>query len=243
MQNTTCETCNLRNLDCFKPIDDKTLGFINEFKVKELQLNASEVLTAEGEISNKLYTIKSGWAYRYSTLSDGRRQILNFLLPGDFVGLQAELDLPMQYGVEALSDCIICVFPKKNIMQLYKNHPNLAHDLTWLAAHSELIIDENLVSVGQRNALERIALLFISLYKRADLLGLVKLKRFEFPLSQQHIADAMGLSLVHTNKTLAKLKKLDLFEFKDQHLTIKQYEKLKRLADYYAIPTRKRPLL
>lgn len=243
MKNSNCDTCPLRNLECFKPITNKTLDFINQFKARETSLASKESLTREGEICNELFTVKSGWAFRYSTLSDGRKQILNILLPGDFTGLQAELDKPMQYGVEALTDCTVCVFPKKKLMSLYKNSPNLAHDLTWLAAHNELIVDENLVSVGRRNATERIALLFISLYKRADLLGLVKAKGFDFPLTQQHIADAMGLSLVHTNKSLAKLRKLDLFELDGQRLTIKQYEKLKRLADYYALPSKQRPLV
>jgi CRP-like cAMP-binding protein len=243
MKTNDCKTCQLRNLDCFTPVSSKTLNFINQFKTREISLNSHEVLTLEGETSNELFTIKSGWAFRYSTLSDGRRQILNILLPGDFTGLQAELDKPMQYGVEALTDCTVCVFPKQNLMSLYKNFPYLAHDLTWLAAHNELIVDENLVSVGQRNATERIALLFISLYKRTAQLGLVESKGFDFPLTQQHIADAMGLSLVHTNKSLAKLKKMDLFEFDGQRLIIKQYEKLKKLADYYSLPLRQRPLV
>lgn len=109
------------------------------------------------------------------------------------------------HGVEALSDLSLCLFPRDALWELHRAMPRIGFDVTWLAAQEESLVDENLLSVGWRSAEERIASLLIILYKRAAALlpqggtgGVV------FPLTQQHIADSMGLSLVHTNKTLRR---------------------------------------
>ncbi len=112
------------------------------------------------------------------------------------------------HGIEALTDVQLCVLPRRDVWALFGAMPGLAFDVTWLGAREESIVDENLASVGRRTAAERVAALIVALYKRAKLLGLVEDDdSFDFPLTQQHIADALGLSLVHTNKTLAKLRR------------------------------------
>jgi CRP/FNR family transcriptional regulator, anaerobic regulatory protein len=185
-----------------------------------------------------------GWAFRYRTLSNGKRQILNFLLPGDFIGLQEKLGAHSSNGVEMLSDARLCRFPSDRLWDLYRNHPSLSYDITWIAAHEELIVDENLVSVGQRTAAQRIAMLIIHLYKRAESVGLKDVDgTVPFPVSQQHMADALGLSLVHTNKTLGRLARQGMFTIRDGRLTIGKPETLKQLADYFSVPLRGRPLI
>ena len=144
-------------------------------------------------------------------LPDGRRQILNFLLPGDLIGLQAAMFDAALYAVEALTDVQLCILPRRRIWALFGEMPGLAFDVTWLGAREEGFVDENLTSVGRRTAAERVAALIITLYKRATALDLVTDNSFEFPLTQQHIADALGLSLVHTNKTLARLRRMGMF--------------------------------
>src|SRR6202035_3448145 len=104
-----------------------------------------------------------------------------------------------------------CVLPRRKVWALFGQMPGLAFDVTWLGSREESIVDENLTSAGRRTASERIGALIISLYKRADKLGLVVNGAMSFPLNQQHIADALGLSLVHTNKSLGKLLMLGLF--------------------------------
>ena len=147
----------------------------------------------------------SGWAFRYKMLDDGRRQILNYALPADMVGLQGALMREMEHSVEALTPLTLCVFPRAKLWELYAKLPSLAFDITWLAAREEQLIDENLVSVGRRTALERIAYLLLHLFVRAQEAGLTKGNSIQFPFTQQHLADTLGMSLVHTNKTLKRL--------------------------------------
>ena len=219
------------------------IDFIQSFLKKQIGISATKEIIPEGRPSGDLFTLLSGWAFRFRTLSDGRRQILNFLLPGDFVGLQERMTEKSPYGVEALTDVTLCVFPPERLWDLYGNHPGLGYDLTWMAAHEELIVDENLVSVGRRSATERIAMLLIHLYKRASSVGLAGPNGVPFPVTQEHIADALGLSLVHTNKTLRRLHKLGLHDISNNYLKLGDLKEMQRLADYYGLPLRGRPLI
>jgi CRP-like cAMP-binding protein len=120
--------------------------------------------------SGKLYTLYSGWAFRYKTLSDGRRQILNFLLPGDLIGLQQEFsEGAAMHGIEALTAIRLCVFPREGLELLFRRYPHLGYDITWLAAREEGMVDDNLLSAGRRTAAERVAMLLMHLFQRLGL--------------------------------------------------------------------------
>jgi CRP-like cAMP-binding protein len=126
---------------------------------------------------------------------------------------------------------------------LFENMPELAFDVTWLGSREESIVDENLTSTGQRTAAERIAALIIQLYKRLNVLGMVVNGAMPFPLTQQHIADTLGLSLVHTNKSLAKLRKLGMFSQTNSTLLLSNPKALESLAQYFEEEVAKRPLI
>lgn len=244
MEVPWCVNCPLRKLGTFSPNTTEEINFIQGFKKGEVSLKAGSLLVREGVISGEFYTLLRGWAFRYRTLSNGKRQILNFLLPGDFIGLQEKLGAHASNGVEVLSDAIFCRFPSERLWDLYRNHPSLSYDITWIAAHEELIVDENLVSVGQRTAAQRIVMLIIHLFKRAESVGLAGPDgTVPFPVSQQHMADALGLSLVHINKTLARLAQQSMFTIKDGRLSVGKPESLNQFADYFSVPLRGRPLI
>ena len=162
-----CERCPLRGRDAFRSFGDDELSFITRFKRGELVAAAGTLIFEEGIEATHLYTILSGWAVRHKSLPDGRRQILNFLLPGDLVGLQASLGEPMDHGVEALTDMLLCVFERDRFYELFDRCPSLAFDVTWLAALEHRLLDSNLLSVGRRTARERVAYLVLLLYRRA----------------------------------------------------------------------------
>ena len=202
---TPCEQCPLRALPCLRPFTAEELAFVKQFKIDELHVEAGASFLREGARADHLYTVLSGWAFRYKMLDDGRRQILNFALPADMVGLQGTLMHEMEHSVEALTPLTLCVFPRSKLYELYSQFPSLAFDITWLAAREEQLIDEHLVSLGRRTALERTAFLLLHLFVRAQELGLVKDNVIQLPFTQQHLADSLGMSLVHTNKTLKRL--------------------------------------
>ncbi len=240
---TPCRLCPLRDSGAFSPNTDAEIEFIQAMLTRQVKVKAGSPILHEGHDSKELYTLLSGWVFRYGSLYDGRRQIFNFLLPGDFIGLQHQLGQAAPHGVDALTDVTLCVFPRERMWDLYRNHPALGYDITWLCAHEEWMVDENLLSVGRRSAAERIAMLLIHLYKRAERIGLVGPEGLPFPLTQQHLADALGLSLVHTNKTLKRLQAAGLYSLIEGRLKLLNPAALARLADYYARPLRARPLI
>jgi CRP-like cAMP-binding protein len=244
MTAVACRRCPRRASHAFRPVSEAELDFIQRFKRNHREAKAGATLIAEREIHGQLFTLFAGIAFRYMTLSDGRRQILNFLLPGDFVGLQEQLDGESPHGVEALTDVEMCVFDADGLMELYRQHPRLGHDVTWLASHEERILDGNLLSVGRRSAQERVAMLLIHFHKRMQALDMGQADgSVPFPLTQQHIADALGLSLVHTNKTLRRLREMGLVRWQDGRLALPQPRVLQRVADYFEQPVPQRPLI
>jgi CRP-like cAMP-binding protein len=238
-----CYECALRAYHLFKPITPGELRSINEIKSAHLSLPAGAAIVRHGEESDNLFTLYSGWAFRFKTLPDGRRQILNFLLPGDLLGLQAAMFDAALHGIEALTDVQLCVLPRRKVWALFGQRPGLAFDVAWLGSREESMVDENLTSVGRRTAAERVAALIISLYKRAKALGMVSGESFAFPLTQQHIADALGLSLVHTNKTLARLRRMGMFTRSNGTLTLTNPRILARVAQYFDEEIPSRPLI
>jgi CRP-like cAMP-binding protein len=238
-----CFECNLRACGLFKPVSPNELGAINEIKRDHLLLPAGAEIIRGGDDSPEIYTLYSGWAFRFKVLPDGRRQILNFLLPGDLVGLQAAMFDAAQHGIEALTEVQLCLLPRRKVWALFGEMPGLAFDVTWLGAREEGHVDENLMSAGRRTALERTAALIVMLYKRAKALGLVVDDTFLFPLTQQHIADALGLSLVHTNKTLARLRRMGMFNRVNGSLTLANPRVLEKIGQYFDEELPQRPLI
>ncbi len=238
-----CSACALRKKSAFKPKDPAEVAFTEELKIDHLRLSAGTEIIHPEQADAELFTLFSGWAFRYKDLADGRRQILNFALPGDLIGLQASLFDKALYGIVALTDVELCVLSRRKIGRMFERMPELAYDVTWLGAQSEALVDENLLTAGRRSAAERIAALVAGLYRRSDTLGLVRDSAIEFPLTQQHIADALGLSLVHTNKTLARLRSSGLFTIQDGRLRLDNPRALGRFAQYFEKELTPRPII
>jgi CRP-like cAMP-binding protein len=227
-----CEKCPLRQFECLREFTAKELEFVSNFKSGELNVEAGTSILLQSTNSAHLYTVLSGWAFRYKTLPDGRRQILNYAMPSDLIGLQGSVNDEMQHSVEALTDVMLCVFPREKLWDLYTNYPTLACDVTWIAAREEQILDEGLTSIGRRTAMERLAYLLLTMFQRAEEVGLTKGNSIQFPFTQQHVADTLGLSLVHTNKTLQRLNATKTMRWKERRFEILDRKALAKLANY-----------
>ncbi|MGA1801192.1 Crp/Fnr family transcriptional regulator [Rhizobium sp. HT1-10] len=239
---TPCELCPLRDKPHFREFDSEELNFVSQFKRGELAVDAGATILVEGSHSAHLFTVLSGWAFRYKVLEDGRRQILNYVMPGDLLGLQGTIMGEMQHSVEALSPVTLCVFERDKLMTLYNRHASLAFDLTWIAAQEERILDEHLLSIGRRSALERAAYLLAYLHQRARSIELFD-ARTVIPVTQQHIADTLGLSIVHTNKTLKKLSERKLIRWQERGCDVLDGQGLANLAEWNGISEGKRPFI
>jgi CRP/FNR family transcriptional regulator len=239
---TLCLQCPLRTMEIFRHRSRADVSYIQAFKAGEEFSLAGTTVLRENEPNTRLFTVLSGWLFRYRTL-EGRRQIINYGLPGDFLGLQATLDDVMGHGIEALTNVTLCYFEQDRLWELFADHPQLSYDMTWLAAQQERSFEEHLLTLGQRTGFERVAYLLWHLFDRARAVGLASGNRIELPVRQQHLADTLGLSLVHTNKTLQKIRELGVIDIRERCLFILDEPQLRGLARADERVSQSRPLL
>jgi CRP-like cAMP-binding protein len=227
----------------FIDMSSDEVRFMQRFKAGELVIEPGTPVLMEGSNSPQLYTALRGMGLRYKTLPNGRRQVINFVFPGDFLGLQAGVMREMTHSVEASTQMTLCVFNRSELWSFFKNHAGRAYDLTWLAAVEEHFMGEALATLGQRSAIERMAWALVRVFSRAEALGLTEGQQMNLPYRQQDMADALGLSLVHTNKTLAKLREKQLAAWTDGTLRIRDMKALAQLGMVDIEKPMKRPLI
>ena len=138
---------------------------------------------------------------------------------------------------------ILCVFQRDKLANLFRNYPELAYDITWIASREEQMLDEILLSVGRRTALERAAYLFAFVFQRAKSVGMVRSNKLMVPLTQQHVADTLGLSIVHTNKTLKKLAARNALRWLDRGCEILEEDVLLDISGWQGLPGTLRPYI
>ncbi|QHQ35045.1 Crp/Fnr family transcriptional regulator [Algicella marina] len=238
-----CRNCPLRTLQVFRSMSADEVKFMQEFKRGELSVDAGSTILMEGSNSPQLFTALKGVGLRYKNMPDGQRQVVNFVLPGDFVGLQAGLMGEMQHSVEATTQMTLCVFSRNELWDIFRHQPERAFDLTWLAALEEHFLGETLAVVGRKNGEQRIAWGLLKYYCRMDALGLANNGQVQFPYRQQDLADALGLSLVHTNKTLKRLRERQVVRWDSGILRVSNLRLLAECADVDDYSVMERPLI
>jgi CRP-like cAMP-binding protein len=175
--------------------------------------------------------ICQGWAASMVTLSDGRRQILSFLLPGDVVSASLIFDPVSQCSVEAITDVHYRNFKRSELKAILFTDLDLFDKLSKVWTDEKVRIDQLAIDLGRRTADERIARLILNLLDRLDRRGLVQDQTMDFPLRQHHIADATGLTAVHVSKVLSEFRRAGLVEISDRSLTISDPMGLRRIAN------------
>ena len=227
---TDCLDCPLRCKPLFVPMSRDELAFMRRFKKGEIDVQQGQDVMSQGQKSPILQTVLSGMAVRSLLLEDGRRQVINFIFPGDLLGLQSGLMGESRHSVTALTDMTLCTFPRGQIWNLFVNQPERAYDLTWIAAVEEHFLGETVATLGQRDALERVAWALSRIWQRLVALGMEEGGSVPFPFRQQDLADALGLSIVHTNRRIVALRQAGLVEVAARRLVVHDPAKLSDLA-------------
>ena len=228
-----CRQCPIRHLTVCRPLQGERLEIVQSFKNGDRILPAGSQLYRPGAPCPELYNLLDGWVSLYRVVESGRCQILGFALPGSFLGFQPELHGPMLHGAECITDVAVCVFPRRPFPSLIEKHPDLAVRLVWLKARDTVVAHDNLTNIGSRQARARVAHLLLELYLRLNG-GQLKSsnQEIEIPLTQIHLADALGLTSVYINITLRQLRERGLLSFKRRRLEILDPVGLAELAEY-----------
>lgn len=235
-----CRQCPLAACPGLRPHSDEEIPHIERFKTGEVSLERGEILIEQEVTKGGLFTLLEGIMMRYRSLPDGRRQVVNFMFPGDLIGLQGAFGEPASHSVEALLPARLCVFDSAKFFTLITAQPTLGYDITWLAAKEETALEEHLVALGRRSAKERVAYLAVWLINRArDTCMAGKGNRLEVTITQTQIADMLGLSLVHTNRTIKALERAGLVLWRQGAIEVPDFNATAEFA--HSDPQREKP--
>ncbi len=222
----------VRKLGAYVTLSDTELQVLERFHQHRRTFVDKSDLVHEGQTDASAYILAKGWVCSYKLQRSGRRQIVDFQIPGDFLGLRSVLFRAADHNIEPIKKIEASVLKVRDLLGAFETTPRLATAFLWAASTDEAIVVERLVSLGQRNSAERVAHLFLELGARLKLVGLATRNSYECPLSQSHLGDALGLSSIHINRVLRQLREEGLLTFRDGIVTFDNFDQLVTLADF-----------
>jgi len=214
------------------PLSASELSLLRDLQSGNRMFRRGQEIIAEGRKYRTLFIIMEGVGVRYRVLRDGRRHVLNVMLPGDIAGVPGCFFESALYSVRTLTDLRASPVPFARIMGLFHTHPQLAAKMFWSFSCETAIYAEHLIAIGRRNALERVAHFLLELLTRLQGLRLADERSFSLPLTQELIADALGLSVPYVNQVLRSLRDEKLVCIKDKLIVINDVEALSALVDF-----------
>jgi CRP-like cAMP-binding protein len=189
-------------------------------------IDARKDLVSEGHKARFVHLVLDGWAGRYKQLPDGKRQIVSLFVPGDFCDVNVHILKAMDHSIAAITRLKVAMITPEEMDALTAERPRITQALWWHELVTAAVQLEWTLNVGQRSAYERLAHLLIELYLRLETVGRAHNKRYDFPLTQNDLADATGLTAVHVNRTLQELRRDGLIELDRKQLQIVDLERL-----------------
>lgn len=177
-------------------------------------------LISEGDTPRFIYVILDGWACHYRTLENGRRQVVDFAIPGDLCDLNLFILDRMDHSIGAITRLKVAEIGREFLHGVVTNFPNITTAFWWVELVNKSIHREWIVNVGQRSARERVAHLFCEMFLRLESIGLTDGFSCDFPLTQTDIGETTGLTAVHVNRTLQDLRREGLIVLERRRLTI-----------------------
>lgn len=221
-------------LEAFVKLSREDRSAVERLSRSQREIAARRDLIREGDQPRYVHLVLDGWACRYKTLPDGRRQIVAFFLPGEFCDLNIYILREMDHSVGAITKLRIADISREEMDALTGSHPRVTQALWWHELVAAAIQREWTLNLGQRSAFERIAHLMVELFLRLEVVGLTNGNSCDFPLTQNDIADATGLTAVHVNRTLQELRRAGLIVLQGRSLTIPDMPALKNVALFNA---------
>jgi CRP-like cAMP-binding protein len=221
-----------RKLSAFVALSDADLATLARFDRRKRTFQPGHELIHEGQSKASAFILSEGWACSYKLQPNGDRQIVDFQVPGDFLGLRSILFRTADHSIEALTRIEATEVLASDILDAFGQAPRLAAAVLWAASRDEAMVVEHLVNIGRRTAEERMAHLLLELGARLLLVGTGDRRGFECPLTQYHLADSLGLSAVHVNRVLRHLREEGMVTFRGRQVVFDDFDRLRALADF-----------
>jgi CRP-like cAMP-binding protein len=234
MVNGVNESALARKLGHFLDFSHDDVACIVALEEQELVVAPRTELISQDAEGQSYFVLLKGWAACSKLLPDGRRQIINFALPGDFLGLRCFLLPRADHAVVTITEASVSQFPQQQMVDLIRANPKFGAAVLWALSFEQAIVVDHLVNIGRRSALERTAHLLLELEARLGLVGLSADGGFEIPVTQEDLGDVLGLTTVHVNRVLRQLRTRDLVAIRQRRVEILDRGGLEELAQFTA---------
>lgn len=222
----------IRKLKAFVDLSDTDLLALGQLHARRRRFPAGRDMIHQGQRDQKAYLLADGWVCSYKLLKNGNRQILDFKIPGDFLGLRSIMLRTSDHNEEPITAVEASEVTKDELIDAFTRMPRLSAAVLWSASRDESMLVEHLVGIGRRNAAERMAHFLLEMAARLKLVGLSGINGYSCPLSQYLMADALGLSAVHVNRVLRELREAGLVTFQNGQVTFEDFNRLVAFADF-----------
>jgi CRP-like cAMP-binding protein len=221
-----------RKLGAFVALSETELAVLASLHQRRRTFIPGKDLVHQGQVHPAAYILADGWVCSYKLLPGGTRQIVDFQIPGDFLGLRSVLFRTADHNIEPITTVEASEVLPGDLLEAFAKTPRLATAVLWAASRDEAMVVEHLVDLGRRSALERTVHFLLELGARLKLVGLGTQAGYACPLSQYLLSDALGLSAVHVNRILRQLREDGLLTFRNGRVTFDDFDRLVALADF-----------
>jgi CRP-like cAMP-binding protein len=222
----------IRKMERYGPISDEERRFLEQAPTQVVPYAFHQPILREGDASSECCLVIEGFACRYKTLAEGTRQIMALHVPGDFCDLHSFVLEKMDHGIAAMGRCTIAKVTHAKIEEITERYPRLTRALWWDTALDAAIHREWMISMGRRDAYGRIGHLLCELLLRLRSVGLAHGNSYELPATQADLGDVFGLSSVHVNRVIQRLRRESLVIFKGKVVTIPDLERLMNVVGF-----------
>ena len=218
----------LRYVDFDVSIFTKLEGLRHQIEV----YRPGQQIVNEGDTVVSMFVVENGWAIRYRILDDGRRQIVNFMLPGDCFDMMSLTRAEADHSVNAATEVEIRRIESADFLEAVRSDASLATAFWWVAIQEESILREQIIRIGRRSAIERVGHLILELNRRMEAVTGERSDFVNIPIPQSLFADALGLSVVHISRTLKKLREKSLVVTTPDGIEILNREVLEKMCGF-----------
>lgn len=225
----------VRKLQQFRMLSESDRFAVEEAAGKIVDHPAKHDVIRQGDRPDHVHLLIEGWACRYKLTPEGDRQIMAFLIPGDLCDVQVTLLDRMDHSISTLSACRILAFPRQRLGELTEHRGQLSQALWWSTMVDEAILREWLVNIGGRSSDKRVAHLICEMQHRTKAVGLSDGNGFEMPVTQDELADAMGMTPVHMNRSFQALRTRGLIFTEGRRVGTANLKRLMEFSDFNPI--------
>ncbi|OYX51833.1 MAG: hypothetical protein B7Y90_00475 [Alphaproteobacteria bacterium 32-64-14] len=221
-----------RRMRGLEPVFSQLRSDLRELSRDRVEISAGKSIVAENDRCPQIYLMEQGWVLRSRGLASGRRQIVNYCLPGDLLCTDSLLFKASSFDLSARTPVTLIRIDAPQGAELFERYPALAAAVAWTAGQDESMLAERVVSLGRRDSLEKLAHALCEMRVRLGAIGMMQGNTIELPFNQEDFADMLGISVIHVNRTFRKLFEERIASYRKGAIEIRDHERLKQIGSF-----------